>query len=39
MDVVKVALGTRGMTAEASRQCVKGGKEWRPGDPNPIGLG
>ena len=29
MDGVKVALGNRGMTAEAARQCTKVGKEWR----------
>ena len=29
MDGVNVALGNRGMTAEAKRQCVKDGKEWR----------
>ena len=28
MDVVKVALGNRGMTAEAARQCTKDRKEW-----------
>ena len=26
MDVVKVALGNRGMTVEAARQCAKIGK-------------
>ena len=26
--VVKVALGNRGMTAEAARQCAKDRKEW-----------
>ena len=29
MDGVKVALGNRGMTVEAARQCVKDRKEWR----------
>ena len=29
MDGVKVALGNRGMTVEATRQCAKGRKEWR----------
>ena len=29
MDGVKVALGNRGMTVEAARQCAKGLKEWR----------
>ena len=29
MDGVKVALGNRGMTVEAARQCAKGRKEWR----------
>ena len=29
MDGVKVALGNRGMTAEAARQCAKDRKEWR----------
>ena len=29
MDVVKVALGNRGMTVEAARQCAKDRKEWR----------
>ena len=29
MDSVKVALGTRGMTVEAARQCMKDRKEWR----------
>ena len=29
MDVVKVALGNRGMTLEAARQCAKDRKEWR----------
>ena len=29
MDGVKVALGNRGMTVEAVRQCAKGRKEWR----------
>ena len=29
MDGVKVALGNRGMTVEAFRQCVKEQKEWR----------
>ena len=29
MDGVKVALGNRGMTLEAARQCVKDRKEWR----------
>ena len=28
-DGVKVALGNRGMTAEAARQCAKDRKEWR----------
>ena len=28
MDGVKVALGNRGMTAEAARQCAKDRKEW-----------
>ena len=30
MDGVKVALGHRGMTVEAARQCTKDQKEWRP---------
>ena len=29
MDGVKVALGNRGMTVEAARQCEKDHKEWR----------
>ena len=29
MDGVKVALGSRGMTVEATRQCAKDDKEWR----------
>ena len=29
MDVVKVALGNRGMTVEAARHFVKDRKEWR----------
>ena len=29
MDGVKVALGNRGMTVEAARQCPKDRKEWR----------
>ena len=29
MDGVKVALGNRGMTEEAARQCAKDRKEWR----------
>ena len=29
MDGVKVALGNRGMTVEAARQCAKSRKEWR----------
>ena len=29
MDGVKVALGNRGMTVEASRQCAKDRNEWR----------
>ena len=29
MDGVTVALGNRGMTVEAARQCAKDGKEWR----------
>ena len=29
MDGVKVALGNRGMTVEASRQCAKDRKAWR----------
>ena len=29
MDGVKVALGNRGMTVEATRQCTKDRKEWR----------
>ena len=29
MDDVKVALGNRGMTVEAARQCAKDRKEWR----------
>ena len=29
MDGVKVALGNRGMTVEAARQCAKDWKEWR----------
>ena len=28
MDDVKVALGNRGMTVEAARQCAKDQKEW-----------
>ena len=28
MDGVKVALGNRGMTVEAARQCAKERKEW-----------
>ena len=29
MDGVKVALGNKGMTVEAVRQCAKDRKEWR----------
>ena len=29
MDGVKVALGNRGMTVEAARQCTKDRKEWK----------
>ena len=29
MDGVKVALGNRGITMEAARQCAKDRKEWR----------
>ena len=29
MDCVKVALGNRGMTVEAARQCTKDRTEWR----------
>ena len=29
MDGVKVALGNRGMTVEAARQCAEDRKEWR----------
>ena len=29
MDGVKMALGSRGMTVEAARQCAKDRKEWR----------
>ena len=29
MDDVKEALGNRGMTVEAARQCAKDQKEWR----------
>ena len=29
MDDVKVALGSRGMTVEAARQCAKDRKEWK----------
>ena len=29
MDGMKVALGNRGMTVEAARQCTKDRKEWR----------
>ena len=29
MDVVNVALGNRGMTLEATRQCAKDREEWR----------
>ena len=29
MDGVKVALGNRGMSVEAARQCAKDRKEWR----------
>ena len=29
MDDMKVALGNRGMTVEAARQCSKNRKEWR----------
>ena len=32
MDGVKVALGNRGMTVEAARQCVKDRKAWRGPD-------
>ena len=31
MDDVKVALGNRGMTVEAARQCAKNRTEWSPG--------
>ena len=29
MDGVKVALGNRGMTVEAARQCAKDRQEWK----------
>ena len=29
MDGVKVALGNRGMTEQAARQCAKDKEEWR----------
>ena len=29
IDSMKVALGNRGMTVEAARQCAKDRKEWR----------
>ena len=29
MDGVKVAIGNRGMTVEATRRCAKDRKEWR----------
>ena len=29
IDGVKVALGNRGMTVQAARQCAKDRKEWR----------
>ena len=29
MDGVNVALGNRGMTVQAARQCTKDRKEWR----------
>ena len=29
MDGVKMALGNRGMTVEAARQCAKDRKEWK----------
>ena len=29
VDGVKVALGNKGMTEEAARQCTKDRKEWR----------
>ena len=29
MDGMKVALGNRGMTVEAARQCAKDWNEWR----------
>ena len=29
LDGVKVALGNRGITVEAARQCAKDRKEWR----------
>ena len=29
MEGVKVALGNRGMTVKAARQCTKDRKEWR----------
>ena len=29
MNVVKVALGNRGMLVEAARQCMKDQKKWR----------
>ena len=29
MDGVKVAVGNRGMTVEAARQCAEDRKEWR----------
>ena len=41
-DGAKVALGNRGMTVEAARQCVKDRKEWRAmvrGEPWPFLLG
>ena len=30
IEGVKVALGNRGMTVEAERQCAKDRKEWKP---------
>ena len=34
MDGVKVALGNRGMTVEAARQCAKDRTEWRAVGPD-----
>ena len=35
MDLMKMALGSGGMTVEAARQCAKDRKEWRAAPESP----